>query len=124
MEIVEIRQTDGSWKGEAVVRFPRSEPAFEGHFPHAPILPGVVLIDLAVEIASRVLKRPLRLAHLANVKFCSVVEPDQEVRFSFTAEPDPSGPDRIKVVGRWSRGADKIAEMHFMAVSGGSSHDP
>ena len=122
MEIVEIKQADGMWKGEASVRFPRSEPAFEGHFPHAPILPGVVLIALAVEVASRVLKRPLRLLRLVNVKFSSAVLPDQEVRFAFSAEPDPARPDRIKVAGRWSRGMDKIAEMNFVAISEGFFH--
>lgn len=122
MEWIEIKPGDDGRSGEAAVRFPPSAQVFAGHFPHRPILPGVVLIDTAVSIVAKISGRPLRLAALANVKFVSPVEADQEIRFAFRAEPDPAAPGRIRVKGRWSRGADKIAEMQFAAAEEGGSH--
>lgn len=122
MDVLTIRQTGE--EGEAVVRFPRSAPYFAGHFPQMPILPGVVLIDAAVQIASLALHRPLRLRHLANVKFNHVVEPDQEVAFAFKISQDPVHPGRVKVGGKWSRGELKIAELHLTAVPEGGDDGP
>ena len=122
MDIISIRQTGD--EGEAVVRFSGSVPFFAGHFPQKPILPGVVLIDAAVQIAAQALQRPLRLRHLAHVKFSHVVEPDQEVAFTFKIAPDPLHPGRVRIGGKWSRGDVKIAELQFAAVQEGGGDGP
>lgn len=111
-----IRLTQGADAGEARVRFAANDPFFAGHFPQLPVLPGVVLIDAAVEIVSRAAKQALRLERLANVKFCSVVRPEEELGFTFKAAPAEGITGRVKVNGRWFRGAEKIAEMVFTAV--------
>ena len=111
-----IRLTPGVAAGEARVRFAGTDPVFVGHFPHAPVLPGVVLIDAAVEIVSRVMQQPLRLERLASVKFCSAVLPDEELGFTFKAAPADGDSGRVKVSGRWFRDADKIAELVFTAA--------
>ena len=79
MEMLQLAVRAGT--GETRVRFAGTDPVFAGHFPQAPVLPGVVLIDSAVEIVSRILQQPMRLERLANVKFCSVVAPDEEIGF-------------------------------------------
>jgi hypothetical protein len=50
---------------EARVRFPAGAAYFAGHFPGQPIVPGVVLIAAAVQIARGppAALAPLRLAH-------------------------------------------------------------
>lgn len=124
MEILELQWNDDLGEGRASVRFPGSDPVFAGHFPAAPILPGVVLIDAAVQIAARAMQRKLRLNRLANVKFVHVVEPDQEVAVAFKILPDPADASRIKVAGKWSRGETKIAEFQFTAAQEGDGDDP
>ena len=111
-----IQLAPGAGAGETRVRFAATDPVFAGHFPQAPILPGVALIDAAVEIVSRVRKQPLRLERLSNVKFCSAVLPEQEIGFTFHAAPVDGDAGRVKVSGRWLRGAEKVAEMVFTAV--------
>jgi len=111
-----IRLTLGAEAGEARVRFAGTDPVFVGHFPQAPVLPGVVLIDAAVEIVSRVMKQSLRLKRLANVKFCSAVRPDEEIGFTFKAAPADGDSGRVKVSGRWFRDTEKIAELVFTAA--------
>ena len=117
MEVIQL--TQGADTGEARVRFAGTDPVFAGHFPHAPVLPGVVLIDAAVSLVSRVMKQPLRLERLANVKFCSAVLPDEEIGFTFKAAREDDGSGRVKVSGRWFRDAEKISEMVFTAAPSG-----
>ena len=109
---------------EARVRFPAGAAYFAGHFPGQPIVPGVVLIDAAVQIAARATGRPLRLLRLAHAKFVQAVGPDQEAVLSFTIAPDPERAERLKISGKWSRDGAKIAEMQFTAADEGGSHGP
>ncbi|WP_174875451.1 beta-hydroxyacyl-ACP dehydratase [Vogesella oryzae] len=56
-------------------------PAYAGHFPGNPVLPGVVLLDhamLAIEAATG-----LQLAGLALAKFHSPVSPGQALQLAF-----------------------------------------
>jgi len=124
VEILEIQWNSDTGQGQATVRFPRSSPVFEGHFPQAPILPGVVLIDAAVQIAAQATRRKLRLSQLSNAKFINVVEPDQAVVLSFKVSPDPADASRVKVAGKWNREGAKIAEFQFAAVQEGGGDGP
>ena len=124
MEILEIQWDEQSGEGQATVRFPRSSPVFAGHFPHAPILPGVVLIDAAVQVVAQAMRRKLRLSQLSNAKFNNVVEPDQAVVLSFKVSPDPADARRVKVAGKWNREGTKIAEFQFAAVQEGGGDGP
>lgn len=114
MHVIQIGGRPGG--GEARIRFDARDPVFEGHFPQGPILPGVVLIDAAVELVARVLERPLRLERLASVKFCSMVPPDEVITFTFTVVPEAGDAGRVKVNGRWLRETGKIADLIFTAT--------
>jgi 3-hydroxymyristoyl/3-hydroxydecanoyl-(acyl carrier protein) dehydratase len=109
---------------EARVRFPAGAAYFAGHFPGQPIVPGVVLIDAAVQVAARATGRPLRLLRLAHAKFVRAVGPDQEAVLSFAIAPDPERAERLKISGKWSQGETKVAEMLFTAADEGGSHGP
>lgn len=63
---------------DAVISVPAGHPAFPGHFPGRPVVPGVVLLDLAAEAARRAFGLgPLR--RIARAKFVAPVGPDQAV---------------------------------------------
>ena len=61
---------------------PATHPAFEGHFPGAPILPAVVLLD---EIMSQLKRANLRDGswRLASAKFLKPVLPEEALRFEW-----------------------------------------
>lgn len=70
------------------VEIPRDHPAFAGHFPGQPLLPGVVLLDEAVEVLLRAAPAGLPLPLRVNaVKFLAPVRPGAslEVRWSAPA---------------------------------------
>lgn len=52
-----------------------THPALPGHFPGAPVVPGVVVLDEVRAIAARWLGEPLLLAGLPQVKFSAPLLP-------------------------------------------------
>ncbi len=58
---------------------PLDHPAFTGHFPGTPILPGVVLLDVALQIIADIRGVALDLCEISSVKFLSPVNPGDEL---------------------------------------------
>ncbi len=114
MELMQLVADDNA--GEARLRFPACSPFFAGHFPAAPILPGVVLIDAAVAIVAQARGCALELRRVAQVKFVSAVHPDEEVSFAFTVQRADDDAEQPKVRGCWRRGEEKVAELVFTTV--------
>jgi 3-hydroxyacyl-[acyl-carrier-protein] dehydratase len=57
-------------------------PAFAGHFPGQPIVPGVVLLDRAILFAEQLLGRPALDWQVGNAKFFSPVGPGEMLIFA------------------------------------------
>jgi 3-hydroxymyristoyl/3-hydroxydecanoyl-(acyl carrier protein) dehydratase len=72
----EIRATERSEHG---VRLQLNVPAdllyFDGHFPEVPLLPGVVQITWAIELARKHLRAIGTFKALSAVKFTRVIQP-------------------------------------------------
>ena len=72
-------------------------PAFPGHFPTRPIVPGAVLLDLGVRAIAAL--RPLHAPYrIASAKFLSMVGPGEAVTLEFDDDAGPSGALRIRIV--------------------------
>lgn len=70
------------------VRIDANHPALPGHFPGRPIVPGVVLLDRALQEAERWLRRPLRASSLPNAKFTAPLLPEQDAELQLKLEGD------------------------------------
>lgn len=60
---------------------PADHPAFAGHFPGAPILPGVVLLDAVVQRAPGALAG---VRQISSAKFLSPVAPGESLLIAYT----------------------------------------
>lgn len=60
---------------------PLDHPAFAGHFPGTPILPGVVLLDTALSIIAETQGLALDRCEIGSVKFLSPVNPGDILAF-------------------------------------------
>lgn len=49
---------------------------YKSHFPNHPVTPGVCIVQIAVELAEDYRGRSLMLVKVKNVKFLSVLSPD------------------------------------------------
>ena len=84
-------------------------PAFAGHFPGRPIVPGVLLLDLAQrEIEA---STGLRLQALATVKFLSPVLPGQPLTLAFEVD---AGQVRFECL----RDTQAVAKGRFITTGG------
>ncbi len=81
------RSHDGQ-KESLTLRFavPASLRYFEGHFPEVPLLPGVVQIGWAVELARQHFELPARFHSLMGVKFMRVIQPGANVTLTLWLE--------------------------------------
>jgi 3-hydroxyacyl-[acyl-carrier-protein] dehydratase len=57
------------------IEIARDHPAFAGHFPKFPVLPGAVLLDEALQLIERARGIDLTQWHIASAKFLDVVRP-------------------------------------------------
>ena len=70
------------------MRIAHDHPAFAGHFPGQPLLPGVLLLAQVLEAALADPELADRLGtapHLSNAKFLSPVRPGDRIERSFDA---------------------------------------
>lgn len=64
---------------------PMDHPAFAGHFPGNPIVPGVVILDRAIGFANGLQPKPATGWQIGNAKFLVPVRPGEALNFAFTA---------------------------------------
>lgn len=66
---------------------PHDHPAFAGHFPGHPVLPGVVLLDLALQ-AARECMPGVDAWSIPQAKFLQPVGPGDALRLQIAATPN------------------------------------
>lgn len=72
---------------------------FIGHFPGNPITPGVVMLQIARELLSGFLNKPLALRKAVNIKYTEVLSPlsDPMVDFTFSSLVEEENTIKCKV---------------------------
>jgi len=61
----------------AHIRFPANSPWFEGHFPEAPVLPGIAQLGMVHDLLCRTLDQVLPVTQVSRVRFKQMIHPDQ-----------------------------------------------
>jgi 3-hydroxymyristoyl/3-hydroxydecanoyl-(acyl carrier protein) dehydratase len=75
-------------------------PAYAGHFPGTPILPGVVLLDAALRAIERASNQPCARWQITAAKFQSPVGPGEALTLEHEQLPNGSIRFAIRTVGR------------------------
>lgn len=79
---------------------PADHPAFAGHFPGNPIVPGVVLLDRAILFAEQLLGQKGLNWQVGNAKFFSPVKPEEALTFVLEAKVSGSISFSVHAAGR------------------------
>lgn len=87
---VETRPTDHPEQVELDLFIQPDLIYFDGHFPGAPILPGVVQLDWAIAFARRYFGLTGPFQSMAQIKFQQVIQPAMRVRLSLIHLPAKS----------------------------------
>ena len=77
-EVLTQEQTDGEWLLQLAI--PPDLAYFSGHFPEAPVLPGVVQVDWALALGQQLLQLPGRFAGMEVLKFQQLLRPGDQVQ--------------------------------------------
>lgn len=75
-------------------------PAFEGHFPGQPILPGVVLLAEVMAVLESTERRPPEQWTLASAKFLSPAKPGEALVMNHERLPTGTVRWEIRAAGR------------------------
>ena len=95
-------------KKQAALHIPVNHPAFAGHFPGTPIVPGVVLLDAAIHAISSDIGKAAPAWQINSVKFLSPLRPgeaviiEHEIQANSSVHFDILGPGRLIVTGSLS----------------------
>ncbi len=65
-------------------------PAYAGHFPGAPLLPGVVLLDATLDALEKAGKGPAGYWEISSAKFQSAVRPGETLTLHHETLPNGS----------------------------------
>ncbi len=79
---------------------PADHPAYAGHFPGQPVLPGVVLLDATLHALECAGRGTPRCWEVASMKFQSAVLPGEELTLQHEVRPDGAVRFAVQAAGR------------------------
>ncbi len=79
------------------VDLPSDSPWFDGHFPGAPILPGIAQLSMAADAAGRMIGVAGRVSAIRRARFRQVIRPGDRVRVSVVRREAGAGQWLFKV---------------------------
>lgn len=78
MALIDSPQSTGSCDHHVRFCLPSGSPIFQGHYPHHPLVPGMYLVDAAIQaLVTAGTEQPLR--RLIDLRMMQTVGPDEEV---------------------------------------------
>ena len=84
-QVLEQVEADGEWSLQLAV--PPDLAYFSGHFPQAPVLPGVVQVDWALSLGQQLMNLPEKFAGMEVLKFQQLVRPGDEIQLHLRFDP-------------------------------------
>ncbi|AXI59378.1 AMP-binding protein [Pseudomonas kribbensis] len=85
-EVLEQTETDGEWSLQLSVL--PDLAYFSGHFPKAPVLPGVVQVEWALNLGRQLLNLSGAFAGMEVLKFQQLVRPGDEIQLHLRFDPE------------------------------------
>ncbi|MBK5526134.1 acyl-CoA synthetase family protein [Pseudomonas sp. TH06] len=87
-EVLEQIETEGEWSLQLSV--PPDLAYFSGHFPKAPVLPGVVQVEWALNLGRQLLNLNGPFVGMEVLKFQQLVRPGDEIQLHLRFDPERS----------------------------------
>jgi 3-hydroxyacyl-[acyl-carrier-protein] dehydratase len=89
---------------ECETQFPRTDPIFAGHFPHDPLVPGVILTEALAQTAGIA-------AHQENLKTRFLLSAIRQMKFLRGIRPE----EKITLRARKMAGVDQLLQFEVEA---------
>jgi 3-hydroxymyristoyl/3-hydroxydecanoyl-(acyl carrier protein) dehydratase len=98
----------------ATLRIGAEHPLLPGHFPNAPLVPGVLMLDAVVLALAQLLQRPLRLAAVDDVRFHAPLLPEQAATLSAEVAIGDGG---WQVIGEWANASGRLCAFRLRVAA-------
>lgn len=95
-------------KHSVPLAIPADHPAYAGHFPGRPILPGVVLLDATLAHLATLQGRP-EAVRIKSIKFLSPVVPGESLALNY--ESAGTGNYRFEIMAEQRCAASGVVEL-------------
>ena len=102
--------TDGNTFTAAITLNP-SHSVFAGHFPGQPVVPGVVLVEIATAVVSRLLKMEMIVTEASVIKFLQVIDPTVNPVLLIDGSIVEEEENKFKATCRFSSGEVEFAKL-------------
>lgn len=89
---------------------------YQAHFPGQPITPGVVILQVAEELASEMLGREVSLRAVKNVKYLAVLSPVETPEVTFLLKIKSQEEDRTALQATVCDGDQPLAKISCTVV--------
>ena len=130
-EIINVQRcaweaTDTGLRAVALLAARRDSSIYKGHFPGKPITPGVCMIGAVVELLSQATGKTLQLAKANNIKYLSMMSPDDidgaTLAATLTALPldkgeSPKGGKGYTATATFTKGDTIYAKMKLTLIT-------
>lgn len=81
-----------------------AHPIYQGHFPGNPVVPGVCQLRIITEIISQITRKEIRLLEADNIKFLSMINPEEYPDLTVDCQIKSQEGNRIHVSATLTRG--------------------
>lgn len=83
-KIEKLTSSDEIVGGCFLLRLNPDHVIYQAHFPGEPITPGVCIVQMGKELMEELLAKSLEVARVKNVKFLSVISPENTTSITYT----------------------------------------
>lgn len=86
-------------------------PVLAGHFPGAPLVPGVLLLEAVRSAWQQLVGRPHRIEAIDSVRWQAPLAPGTAASLVATAEPTTTG---VRLSGEWSAAGVRVGSFQLV----------
>lgn len=107
---------NAAMKKQKALSIPTNHPAFAGHFPDTPIVPGVVLLDEVLHAIFTDTGLPATDWQVSSVKFLSPLKPGESIIIEY--EQSTNGAIKFEVQGKFEVPCEGLEKDSRKIVAG------
>lgn len=90
---------------------------FKAHFPGEPILPGACIVQMVLELFMTWTKRDVEIAKVNNLKFLSVISPDEVLDLDVVIEIKKEEEGQVSIKADISKEGSDFTKMSLLLNS-------